>query len=104
MNATRFLRTGLSAVLVGLLATTAACTADSDAGEETESRTEDDLTSITARSRKLEFVGTVYVETAATEAQILQTVRTQTQTAFGPLRTAEIAVNSRELKEVDASR
>lgn len=103
MNATRFLRTGLSAVLVGLLAATAACTAGSDAGEETQG-TEDDLTSITARSRKLEFAGTVYVESNATEAQILQTVRAQTQTAFGPLRTAEIAVNSRELKEVDASR
>jgi hypothetical protein len=101
MNASRFLRTGLSALLVGLLATTAACTADSGAGEETEG-TEDDLTSVTARSRSFEFVGTVYVDATASDATILQAVRAQSQTAFGPLRTAEAAVNSRELKEVDA--
>lgn len=100
MNAPRFLRTGLTALLVGLLATTAACSADSGGGEETEG-TEDDLTSITARSRSFEFVGTVYVDAAASDAQILQAVRAQSQTAFGPLRTAEAAVNSRELKEID---
>lgn len=101
MNASRFLRTGLSAVLVGLLATTAACSADSGAAEETEG-TEDDLTSVTARSRSFEFTGTVFVDATASDATILQAVRTQAQTAFGPLRTAEAAVNSRELKEVDA--
>jgi len=61
MNAPRFLRTGLTALLVGLLATTAACSADSGGAEETDG-TEDDLTSVTARSRSFEFVGTVYVE------------------------------------------
>jgi hypothetical protein len=100
MNASRLLRTGLSALLVGLLATTAACTADSGAGEETDG-TEDDLTSVTARSRSLEFVGTVYVEAGANDATILAAVRNQSQTAFGPMRTSDIAVNSRELKEVD---
>lgn len=96
------LRTGLSALLVGLLATTAACSAESGAQEEAIEGGEDDLTSVTARSRTFEFTGTVYVETTASDAAILQTVRTQAQTAFGPLRTAEAAVNSRELKEVDA--
>ena len=47
---------------------------------------------MTVRSRTLEFVGTVFVEPGASDDAILQTVRTQTQTAFGPLRTAEMAV------------
>jgi hypothetical protein len=100
MNAHRFVRTGLSALLLGLVATTAACTADSGAGEDTLG-SEDDLTSVTARSRTLEFVGTLYLETGADAQAILSAVRAQTQTAFGPLRTSNIAANSRELKDVD---
>lgn len=60
-----------------------------------------DLTSVTALARTLEFVGTVYVEPGASDATILATVRAQAQTAFGPLRTSNVAVNSRELKDVD---
>ena len=96
----RLLRSGLCSALVGLLASTAACTADSSAAEGTQGE-EDDLTSIFARSRTLQFVGTVYVEANATNEAILSAVRSQSQTAFGPMRTTEIAVNSRELKEVD---
>ena len=94
------LRTGLSALLLGLLSVTAACSAgpsDEGAGDES------DLTSITARSRSLEFVGTVYVQPTATDDEILSTVRSQAQTAFGPLRTSDIAVNSRELRDIDTS-
>jgi hypothetical protein len=88
---------------LGLLASSAAvgCSSETEPDAVEGVGTEDDLTSITARSRKLEFVGTVYVDAAASADVILQTVRSQAQTAFGPLRTAEIAVNSRELKEVD---
>jgi hypothetical protein len=90
----------LGACFLSFLATTAGCSAEPEAtaggvGDE------DDLTSVTARSRKLEFVGTVYVEANASPDMILSAVRAQSQTAFGPLRTSEIAVNSRELKEVD---
>jgi len=99
---TSILRRGLGALLVGLCASAAACAAPTDAAEETGG-TEDDLTSITARSRTFEFVGTVYVEKNATESAILQAVRTQAQTAFGPLRTAEAAVRSRELREIDTT-
>src|SRR5512140_3113545 len=95
----RFFRTGLTALLVGLLATTAACSADS--GGEDSASGEDDLTSITARSRTLSFIGTVYVDPGASDSDILAAVRAQSQTAFGPLRTSNVAVNSRELKEVD---
>ena len=102
MTAPRLLRSGLSALLVGLLATTAACTAEQADATNANEGSEDDLTSVTARSRSFEFVGTVYVDAAASDATILQAVRAQAQTAFGPLRTAEAAVNSRELKEVDA--
>ncbi len=62
---------------------------------------ENDLTSVSARSRTLEFAGYVYVDRNASDATILQRVREQTQSAFGALRTSEISVNSRELKDVD---
>lgn len=62
---------------------------------------EDDLTSVTARSRSLAFDGYVYVSANASDSEILSAVRSQTQTAFGALRTAEIGVNNRELKAVD---
>ena len=101
MNVSRLLRTGLlSALVVGLFATTAACSADT-ANDEGAEGSEDDLTSVTARSRTLQFVGTVYVEAGSSDATILQAVRRQSQTAFGPLRTSNIAANSRELKDVD---
>lgn len=96
----RALRGALSALLLGLSAVTAACTASDAAGDGAD---ENDLTSVTARSRTLEFVGTVYVDPGASDASILQAVRAQAQTAFGPLRTANMAVNSRELKEIDTS-
>ncbi len=64
---------------------------------------EDDLTSVTARSRSLAFEGYVYVAPTASDAEVLSAVRAQTQTAFGALRTAEIGVNNRELKAVDVA-
>jgi hypothetical protein len=94
------LHASLPALLVGLIINTAGCMA---ADEESTAGTEDDLTSITARSRTLEFVGTVYLEPGASDEAILATVRRQAQTAFGPLRTAEMAVNSRELRDIDTS-
>ena len=95
----RLLRTGLTALLVGLVASTAACSADSST--EDSASGEDDLTSITARSRTLSFVGTVYVAPGSSDSTILSAVRSQSQTAFGALRTSNVAVNSRELKDVD---
>jgi len=62
---------------------------------------EDDLTSLTARSRTLKFAGVVYVAPTASDASILSSIRKQTQSAFGALREADVGVNSRELKEVD---
>ncbi len=86
--------------LSSLLLSVAACTASTDDGAQGE---EDDLTSITARSRDLQFEGKVFVAKDANDAAIKAAVKAQTQTAFGPLRTSNIAVNSRELKDVDAS-
>ena len=89
-----------------LLPLTLALGAISCAGEDPQSATtgdEDDLTSLSARSRTLRFDGYVYVSPNASDYEILSAVRTQTQTAFGALRTAEIGVNSRELKDVDTS-
>jgi hypothetical protein len=62
---------------------------------------EEDLTSITARSRTLSFEGIVYVEVGASDGVILAAAQQQTRTAFGAFREADIAVNNRELKAID---
>jgi hypothetical protein len=77
----------------------AGCSAPASSLTETET----DLTSATARSRSLEFASYVYVDAGASDFDILRRVREQTQSAFGALRTSEISVNSRELKDVDAT-
>ena len=66
----------LGAALVALLASTAACSSETTENPDGVGD-EDDLTSITARSRKLEFVGTVYVEPSAGPDAILAAVRAQ---------------------------
>lgn len=84
-------------VLATLLVAAPGC-ASSD-----EDNAEDDLTSLTARQRTLKFGGVVYVEENAADYTIISQIRRQTQSAFGALREADIGVNSRELKDVDAS-
>ena len=85
--------------LSSLLLTAAACTASTD--DDGAQGPEDDLTSITARSRDLQFQGKVFVAKGSDDVAIKAAVKQQTQTAFGPLRTSNIAANSRELKDVD---
>ena len=85
-----------------LLAATA-MTACADDNDHATAGDEDDITSLTARSRALEFAGYVYVDQGAPDWQILATVKAQTQSAFGALREANVGVNSRELKDVDPS-
>lgn len=63
--------------------------------------TEDDLTSLTARSRELRFESVVYVEVDASEREIVSAAQEQTRTAFGALQHEEIAVNDRELRTID---
>ncbi len=87
------------AVGLGALATVVACSGgepDPSTGEGDE-----DLTSLTARQRVLTFEGTVYVAPNASEAKIIEAARAQTQTAFGALLNAEVAVQSREVQNVD---
>ena len=62
---------------------------------------EEDLTSASARARKLTFQSYVYVDQGSSDSEILREVQSQTQTAFGALRTSEVSVASRELKGVD---
>jgi hypothetical protein len=95
MNAARFLRLGLGALFI----MSAACSSQTDEADSEDS----DLTSVTARSRSLEFEGKVYVDKNADDGTIMAQVRSQAQTAFGPFRTSDIAVNSRELKDIDKS-
>jgi hypothetical protein len=96
--------TGLAAIatmnakhllLLPLLALAPMACAEEDAVND-----EDDLTSLTARSRELSFEGVVYVAEGASDATILAAAQQQTKTAFGAFREANIAVNSRELREI----
>ena len=61
----------------------------------------DDLTSNTALARDLTFTGVVFVDATASQATIQATVKKQTQSGFGALRTATIMPNKRELGEAD---
>jgi hypothetical protein len=90
-----FARLALLALATGL----SGCSASDDSDASTS---EDDLTSLTARSRTLTFAGVVYVAPGTSDSSIIATVRKQTQSAFGALREANVGVNSRELKDVDA--
>lgn len=64
---------------------------------------EEDLTSVTARSRELRFEAVVYVEKGAANAAIVAAAQAQTKTAFGALQHLEIAVNNRELRAIDTA-
>lgn len=80
-----------------LLAGAAACSAAPD----DSSKNADDLTSLTARARKLNFSGYVYVDEGSSDTVITLTVKQQTQSAFGALQAANVGVNTRELSNVD---
>lgn len=67
-------------------------------GVESIESTEDDLTSLTARSRALVFDAYVYVRVGASNSEIEAAIKRQNQSAFGATRTADIGVNRRELK------
>ncbi len=92
--------TRLPLMMLLAASTAVACAAPTD-GDEGAQGEEEDLTSLTARARKLEFAGYVYVDQGASDSEIIRVVKQQTQSAFGALRTAKVGVNSRELKDVD---
>ena len=81
--------------------TAVACAAPSDSADGASEQGTEDLTSLTARARKLDFAGYVYVDQGTSDQDILRVVKEQTQSAFGALRTAKVGVNSRELKDVN---
>jgi len=87
------------------LALAAACTAAAGllgcATEPAPAETTDDLTSNTALARELTFKGVVFVDPNASQASIQATIKKQTQSGFGALRTATIMPNKRELGEAD---
>jgi hypothetical protein len=87
----------LLALLPAVSLGAAGCATEVEAGDEGE----EDLTSLTARSRQLSFDGVVYVAPNSSDATIQAAVDAQTRTAFGAFREADIAVNSRELKAVN---
>src|SRR5438105_2009461 len=74
------------------------------AGSSSESAVEGDEdapTSLPARQRILTFQGLVYVDPAAKDETILDAARAQARSAFGALLAQEVAVQSRELQNVD---
>lgn len=89
----------LAVVSTGLASSLIGCAADVDRSEADTSTS--DLTSLSARQRELRFEGKVIVTEDASDDQILEAVRAQTQTAFGALLNQEISVQSREVRDVD---
>ncbi|HEX7602494.1 MAG TPA: hypothetical protein VF316_12850, partial [Polyangiaceae bacterium] len=73
------------------------------AGDETVAD-ESDITSLTARERKLTFEGYVYVDADASRSAILDAVRHETKSAFGAFLVQNISVSKRELSDVDADK
>jgi hypothetical protein len=96
-------RLPLMMLLAAATATAVGCAAPTDGTDEGAQGAEEDLTSLTARARKLSFAGYVYVDAGTSDSEIIRQVKQQTQSAFGALRTAKVGVNSRELKDVDPS-
>lgn len=92
--------TMLRRIFAAWLMAAAALTGCSDAAPS-DATSDEDLTSLSARQRTLAFEGVVYVAPGASDHAILEAVRAQTKSAFGPLLNAKIAVRSRELAEVD---
>jgi hypothetical protein len=90
----KLLPLALLASLVGPLA--GGCVGDEIAVEE------DDLTSVTARERKLSFEGYVFVSANAGDWEIKNAITRSTKSGFGALRTATLSVNDRELNDIDA--
>ncbi|MBS2018564.1 MAG: hypothetical protein JST00_37205 [Deltaproteobacteria bacterium] len=97
------MKTSLLRLLPLMFLATSAVACASESEEPAVAGDEDDITSLTARARKLTFAGYVYVEEGTSDAMIVSEVKRQTQSAFGALREANIGVNSRELKDVDPS-
>jgi hypothetical protein len=88
------------AALAGFVPVLGAC---GGGDPSTDVAAEDDLTSVTARSRELRFEAVVYVDKGASDATIVAAAQAQTKTAFGALQHLEIAVNNRELRTIDAT-
>ena len=63
--------TRLPLMMLLAASTAVACAAPSDGGDDAAQGGEEDLTSLTARARKLHFAGYVYVADGASDAEIL---------------------------------
>lgn len=70
---------------------------------ESPEPTSDELTSLSARGRDLEFEGRFYLEPGASESEPLDRAREQTHSLFGALLHQDVGVNHRELREIDRS-
>lgn len=61
----------------------------------------DEITGANAVARTITLKGYVLVETGASASTILETVRQQTRTYFGPLKALNIGLDDREVRNVD---
>lgn len=84
------------ATLFAMVALGACAETDSEYSED------DYLTSNTALQRTLKFDGLVYVPKGTPDVSVALTIKKQTQTAFGALRTSNVGVATRELGNVDS--
>ncbi len=88
-------------IVGGLLLATEGCYSPGDATSEATEADPDEITGANAVARTLTVQGYVYVEPTASAATILEAVRRQTRTMFGPLRNLRIGLDDREVRSVD---
>ncbi len=80
---------------------TSACAPDDGTGDN--SVDPDEITGQNAVGRMMTLTGYVLVSPTASDATILEAVRRQTRTVFGPLRNLQASLDDREVRSVDPS-
>lgn len=98
VNAPRTLTSPLALLLLGASLAVGCGGSDEPAPKTGD---ENDLTSLTARERNLEFESFVYVAANASDSTIQQAIKRSNKSGLGALRTAQISVNTRELSDID---
>ncbi len=99
------IRSWTSRALTLLLAaaTAASIPACAPVDEETEGADPDAITSASAVARTLTLNGYVYLPVGSSETTIVEAVRRQTRSSFGPLRNLKIGLDDREVRTIDTN-
>ncbi len=90
-----------SMMAAGVVCSMGACAPDDAAGDGTADP--DEITGQNAVGRTMTLTGYVLVQPGASDSTILEAVRRQTRSVFGPLRNLQASLDDREVRSVDAS-